>query len=90
VSTVDVRVDRGKLVVKRITHIALSSQMIALVRSDLIHYIEYTGKAIDIGSVQMNPTSQRLQPMQTMIRILKCHSPDSPVDIVIFGQQKLC
>ena len=78
---VDVTVQRGELVVERVTHEALRRQMITLIGLHPAHNLMQARKALQRSGVQHDPVPDSGDPLQTVLRDpptrlgAQCHVP---------------
>jgi hypothetical protein len=88
VRSVDVDVQRGEFVIERIAYKALRRQVVTLVRFHLIYDTMDTRIAFQGSGVKIDPVTNSNQPRKPVLRVLKRHSPDYPVDFIPFGQEQ--
>ena len=86
--TVDIRVQRGKGVMKGVLNEALGSQMIAFVGLDGGDHLVEAGIAFQGGRVQGDPLENVANSSMAFGRILNGHPAHGAVDLVSFCEQK--
>ena len=86
---VDVRVDCRELVLERIAHEALRSQVVALIGLNRADHAENTREAFQRRWVKLDAIEHFPEPPQVGPRILQGYPPDETMDLVAFLQQEL-
>ena len=85
VGAVDIGIQSGKFIVKRIADETLGRQVIALVRLYRGHYLVNTGVTLERGGVQLYLRPDSLEARQPVLGIFNCHAAHNTVDVVSFA-----
>ena len=86
---VDVGLQGGELVVKRVADKALRRQMIAFIRFDSPHDVVDAGETLERAGMQMDAVPDVLDSLQPVPGIFQGDTPDQAVDFVALGHQQL-
>src|SRR5262249_52713197 len=89
-SAVDISTYCRKFIFERVTHKALRSKMIDLIRLNCVYYVEYASKAFQRRSVENELVENMPYAPESVLRIFNSNSPNNAVDLIALFQKKLC
>lgn len=88
VGSIDVRVQRGELVLKRIADETLGGEMVALLRLDGTNHPVQAGKTLQRSGMKFDIVEQVPDAPEAMLRVLQGYPPHNPVHTVALFEQE--